>query len=216
MAKAMAKTRVEAELEAAEGAHADDPPRAELLRRARRFKTSWIELAEALTDARKHGDWQRWGYPSFEAYTKTELHLRSETVDKLTGSFLFLKKKAPEVLARNGLDAPIPSYQAVDFLRRAEDREDAPSEAVQELRHQVLEESAPMTRLNRDFREKVFPLGDTERRERDTAAIRNVAGRLRELLGETDVLPRSVAKALGDALDTALAAVARRDAEDAA
>ena len=73
-----------------------------------------------------------------------------------------------------------------------------------------------MTRINRDFREKVFPLGDTERRERDTAAIRNVAGRLRELLGETDVLPRGVSRALGEALDSALAAVARRDAEDAA
>ena len=208
------KTKVEAELEAAEGAHANDPPRAELLRRARAFKTSWIELAEGLTDARRHGDWQRWGYPSFEAYCKTELHLRMETVDKLTGSFLFLKKKAPEVLARNGLDAPIPSYQAVDFLRRAEDREDAPPAAVEELRKSVLEESAPMTRINRDFREKVFPLGDTERRERDAAAIRNVGSRLRELLGETDVLPKMVTKRLADALDEALAAVSRR--EDAA
>jgi ribosomal protein S7 len=73
-----------------------------------------------------------------------------------------------------------------------------------------------MNRINRDFREKVFPLGDTERRERDTAAIRNVAGRLRELLGETDVLPRSVAKELGMALDAALAAVARREDDHAA
>ncbi len=210
MAKGIAKTRVEAELEAAEGAHANDPPRAELLRRARSFKTSWIELAEALTDARRHGDWQRWGYASFEAYYKTELHLRTETVDKLTGSFLFLKKKAPEVLERNGLDSPIPSYQAVDFLRRAEDSEEAPAETVIELRKSVLEESRPMTRINRDFKEKVFPLGDSERRERDVAAIKNVATRLRELLGETDVLPQALAGKLGNVLDEALASVTRQ------
>ncbi len=48
------RTKTEAALEHAEQAHADDPERAELLRRARRFKTSWIELAEALTACRKH------------------------------------------------------------------------------------------------------------------------------------------------------------------
>ena len=79
----------------AEQAHADDPERAELLRRARRFKTSWIELAEALTQSRRGGRWREWGYASFEAYAKSELHLRQETVDKLTGSYSFLQRRAP-------------------------------------------------------------------------------------------------------------------------
>src|SRR5258708_17591555 len=116
----MHRTKTETALAEAEVAHADDPERAELLRRARRFKASWIELAEALTLAKRGGRWRQWGYDSFEAYAKSELRLRQETVDKLTGSYSFLKRRAPSVLARDALRQPIPSYEAVDFLRRAE------------------------------------------------------------------------------------------------
>ena len=49
----MERTKTDSALAEAEQAHADDPERAELLRRARRFKTSWIELAEALTATRR-------------------------------------------------------------------------------------------------------------------------------------------------------------------
>ena len=45
--------------------------------------------------AKRGGRWKRWGYDSLEAYAKTELHLRPETVDKLTGSYTFLQRKAP-------------------------------------------------------------------------------------------------------------------------
>src|SRR5258708_4294063 len=103
----MPRTKVDAALAAAEEAHADDPERAELLRRTRRFKASWIELAEALSQARRGSEFRRWGYASFDDYTKQELHLRPETVEKLVGSFLFLKKRAPEVLSRDGVGASI-------------------------------------------------------------------------------------------------------------
>src|SRR6185369_6370842 len=119
----MPRTKTDAALAAAEEQHADDPERAEVLRRARRFKASWIELAEALSNVRRSGDFKRWGYESFEDYTRTELHIRQETADKLVGSFMFLKKRAPSVLSRDGLTSAIPSYQAVDFLRRAEESE---------------------------------------------------------------------------------------------
>src|SRR5262249_32885017 len=98
----MTRTKVEAQLEAKEREHEDDPERAELLRRARRFKASWIELGEALTQARRENRWRDWGHESFESYVKSELHLRPETADKLCGSFGFLQRRAPEVLRRDG------------------------------------------------------------------------------------------------------------------
>ena len=76
----MYRTKTEAALAEAEKAHADEPERAELLRRARRFKASWVELAEALTDAKRGRRWREWGYESFESYAKNELKLRQETV----------------------------------------------------------------------------------------------------------------------------------------
>ncbi len=204
----MKPTKTDEEMRAAAEEHANDPDRAELLQRARRFKASWIELAEALTDVRRHGQWKRWGHDSFEAYAKSELHLRQETVDKLTGSFLFLQKRAPEVLRRDGIEREIPTYQAVDFLRRAEESERAPSDAVRAVRERVLDEGAPLSAVSRQFKDVVFPVSEGDKRARDAAAVKNVATRLRDLLAETRAVPRKVASDAADALERVLEALA--------
>jgi hypothetical protein len=202
-----ARTKTEAALAEAEQAHIDDPERAELLRRARRFKASWVELAEALTAAKKHGTWRGWGYDSFDAYVRTELHLKPETADKLTGSYSFLQRRAPAVLRRDPLREPLPSYESVDFLRRAEDSEDAPRDTVDEIRRRVIDEAAPAPTLARAYNDVVFPVDESTRRSRDVAGIRNVAKRLRELLAETHVVPRKLATEVTGALDKLLEAV---------
>jgi hypothetical protein len=76
------------------------------------FKASWVELAEGLTQAKRQQRWKDWGYDSLETYARTELHLKQETVDKLTGSYSFLKRRAPSVLGRDAVSEPIPSYEA--------------------------------------------------------------------------------------------------------
>jgi hypothetical protein len=210
----MQQTKVDAALEALAEEHSDDPDRVELLHRARRFKASWLELAEALTDARRHGHWRRWGFASFEEYTKGELHLRPETVDKLTGSFQFLKNKAPDVLRRDGLSAPIPSYQSVDFLRRAEAEDGAKPDVMDALRKRVIDEGAAPAAVAREFKAAVFPIDEATRKDRDAAAIRNVAKRLQEILGETRAVPRRLAGEVGEALAKLLEALAK--SEDAA
>lgn len=204
---AMHRTKTDAALADAERAHADDPERAELLRRARRFKASWVELGEALTAIKRSGGFRAWGYDSFEAYAKNELRLRGETADKLTGSFAFLQKRAPAVLSRDPLRDPFPSYQAVDFLRRAEASEDAPRDAVAEIRRRVIEEAAPVSAVSRAYRDVVFPTSETERRTRDAAGVRNVAKRLRELLDETEAVPRKLSREVAGALDRLLEAL---------
>ena len=203
----MPRTKTDAALAEAELAHADDPERAELLRRARRFKASWLELGEALTGAKRSGSWKQWGYDSFEAYARAELRLKPETVDKLTGSFTFLQRRAPSVLSRDALSEPIPSYQAVDFLRRAEASEAAPRDAVEQIRRRVLEEGAPAATVAREYRDVVFPIDESQRRTRDAAGIKNVATRLRELLAETRSVPRRVASEVRGALDKLLEAL---------
>jgi hypothetical protein len=200
----MHRTKTEAALADAELAHADDPERSELLRRARQFKASWLELGEALTRAKRSGNWKGWGYDSFDAYAKAELRLKPETVDKLTGSFTFLQRRAPAVLARDALHEPIPSYQAVDFLRRAEASEGAPRDAVEEVRRRVLDEGAPAASVSRQYRDVVFPIDEGQRRARDAAGIKNVATRLKELLAETRSVPRKLASEVGGALDRLL------------
>jgi hypothetical protein len=186
------RTKVEVRLADAEDAHANDPQRAEVLRRTRAFKSSWIELAEALNEVRADGAWKRWGFESFQDYARKELSLRDATVEKLLGSFAFLRKRAPEVLERDGTTMPIPTYQAVDFVRRAYDEERAPKEKVEEVFHKVIEEGTPLAAVTREYKDTVFPIDEKTRKERDAAGVRNVAKRLHELLGETKAVPKAL------------------------
>jgi hypothetical protein len=197
----MIKTKVDAELADAEIQHSNDPERAELIARTRRFKASWLELAEALTHVRKHDTWKNWGYESFEAYALRELKLRQETVDKLTGSYAFLQKRAPNVLKRDGVIDAIPSYQAIDFLRRAEEREDAPEEAVVAIRKKVLEEGMPLPSVSREFKDVVFPIDDDARDKRDKRDLRHAAHKLKDGLASTRAVPKHLATQLTEKLD---------------
>jgi hypothetical protein len=205
------RTKVDAVLASQAQEHSDDPERAGVLECARRFKSSWIELAEALTRVRAAGRFRDWGYPSVEEYAKRELFLKQDTVDKLTGSYVFLKKRAPEVLARDGVSARIPSYQAVDFLARAEERSDLPRDVVEQMRNQVLEQGAGVSAISRQYKDIVFPRSAEDKRKQDAAGLRNVGRRLHELLQETRAVPKRLAGEVAQALERLLEALASDD-----
>lgn len=204
----MDRTKTDALMEQTEQEHAEgDPERAEVISCARRFKSSWIDLASALTRVRRVGQWKRWGYDSFEHYAKAELHLRQETVEKLTGSFLFLQKHAPRVLERDAVTSSIPSYQAVDFLRRADEADSAPRETVGEIHRLVLDEGAPLASVARQYKDVVFPISDADRRARDAATLKAAAIRLRDLLPETKAVPKKLANDVAASMERLLAAL---------
>jgi hypothetical protein len=209
-------TKTDETMESAQQDYATtDPERALVIACARRFKSSWIELAGALTRVKRGGQWSLWGYDTFEHYAKSELHLRQETVDKLTGSYVFLQKRAPNVLERDGLSTPVPSYQAIDFLRRAEETDGVPREALGDIHRLVLEEGAPLASVARQYKDVVFPVSAEDRRARDAGSLRSAATRLRDLLPETKAVPKKLAAEVGATLERLLAALGN-DAEEAA
>jgi hypothetical protein len=203
----MQQTNVDRALAALEEQHADDPERSNMLRLTRRFKASWLELGAALTEAKRSKSWERWGYDSFESYAKTELKLRADTVEKLTGSYMFLHKRAPEVLKRDPLDV-LPSYQAVDYLRRVEEKaaedDSIPREALVDVRKQILDEGMPVTKVARLYNDTLFPVTESEKRASTRKAIKSTATKLRELLEDTNTVPKRLAATLGEALDELL------------
>jgi len=170
--------------------HSDDPERVEILGHARAFKASWLELGEALGRVRSASAWQRWGYESFDEYVKRELHIKPDTAAKLCGSYGFLAKHAPEVLERDGVAAPIPAYQAVEFLAHAYERE-CPKETRAEIRQAVLDEGATPGALARRYGEILAaPAARADRaRSQLLAAVR----RLAQLLTEVPSLPKRLA-----------------------
>lgn len=205
---AMQQTNVDRALAALEEQYADDPERVELLRRTRRFKASWLELGEALSEVKRSKTWEKWGYDSMEAYAKAELKLRMDTVEKLTGSFMFLHKRAPEVLRRDPLEKELPSYQAVDFLRRAEERAEEddtlPEGTMVDIRKKVLEDNVPVATVARLYKDTLFPVSEEDKKAKDRAAIKSSASKLRDLLAETDAVPKGLARTVGQALDELL------------
>lgn len=169
-------TKLDAALAAAERRFANDPERAELIARTRRFKASWIDLAEGLNAAQRNQRYTAWGYASFEEYYRKELHLKESTVTKLVGSYAFLRKSAPEVLERDGVEQEIPSIQSLDFLRKAEEAAQAgqvPADLLAEVRRAVIDDNLSMGKVAKQFKETLFPSDiEVEKQKRRKEAVK--------------------------------------------
>lgn len=166
-----------------------DPLRSDTLQKARAFKRTWLELAEALTKVQGARAWEQWGYTDFDAYCRKELHLRGSTVAKLLGSYSFLEKSAPKVIERvreDPFEAPIPSQRVVEFVEKAHARGAADEETLSTISRVAFEEGAEVADLNKKFKEIAFPESPQDKREKTRAMIAQTARKLSMLIAEED------------------------------
>lgn len=167
-----------------------DPMRADTLQKARAFKRTWLELAEALTKVQTTRAWERWGFSDFDAYCRKELHLRGSTVAKLLGSYRFLETSAPRVIERarstgfDNLEAPIPSLPAVEFVQKATERAAADPETIETIKRVAFDEGLDAPMLAKKFKDIVFPETDRDKREKLRANIAQTARKLSSLIAE--------------------------------
>lgn len=184
-------TKTDRQMEDRMLAVANDPMRADTLAKARAFKRTWLELAEALTRVQANRSWEAWGFPDFDAYCRKELHLRGSTVSKLLGSYRFLETSAPRVLERardapGELASPIPTLPAVEFVQKAVERAAADPETLETIQRVAFDEGLDAPLLARRFKDVAFPETDRERREKLRATIAQTARRLSSLIAEED------------------------------
>ncbi|HEY4238511.1 MAG TPA: hypothetical protein VGM88_01805 [Kofleriaceae bacterium] len=164
-----------------------DPERADTLAKARAFKRTWLELAQALERAQHKKLWEKWGFSDFDAYCRKELHLRASTVQKLLGSYRFLETSAPRVIERareDHYDAPIPSLPVVEFVERATREGNADAETLRTIHKAAFEEGFEAPVLNRKFGELAFPTTPADRKEKLRSSIAAAARRLSSLVAE--------------------------------
>jgi hypothetical protein len=164
-----------------------DPLRADTLQKARAFKRTWLELAEALTKVQGNRSWEQWGYTDFDAYCRKELHLRGSTVAKLLGSFRFLETSAPRVIERaraDGFESPIPSLPAVEFVQKATERAAADPETMETIKRVAFDEGLDAPLLAKQFKAIAFPETDRDKREKLRANIAHTARKLSSLMAE--------------------------------
>lgn len=190
---------------------ASDPVRADTLQKARAFKRTWLELAEALDRAHDKKLWEKWGFSDFDAYCRKELHLRSATVAKLLGSYRFLETSAPRVIERARTDhyeAPIPSIATVEFVEKATREGHADAETLRTIHRSAFEEGIEKPVLAKKFGELVFPQTNKDRRDKLRAAIAAAARRLSTLIAEDGApLPKQLAIRVEETIGELLEAV---------
>lgn len=193
-----------------------DPQRLDAVKRAQKFRRSWVDLAEMLCKIRKKRSYTRWGYEDFHVYCAEELTLKKGTVDKLTISYSTLERHAPSVLQRDGIAKTIPSYEAIDYYSKvvdvpandtseAEEEESAPrprrstklppprvnDEVVSELRSAVFDEGQPVAELRKRFDPVIFPRPKGAEELASIQKANAAARKLAELLPDISGLPEA-------------------------
>jgi hypothetical protein len=177
----------------------DNPLRLELVRRAQRFKRSWVELAEALHTLSRNGDYRHWGFSDLHDYCQKELAIKSATVDKLMLSYGTLERHAPEVLARDGVARALPSQEAVHYFARAVDtyeaqddegnrRLDLSDSLVADLRKAVFDDGQSMPELRKTFDPMLRPKSPETRHAEALRTVRAAARRLLQAMQEVEGL----------------------------
>ncbi|MEO7735142.1 MAG: hypothetical protein ABIY55_29580 [Kofleriaceae bacterium] len=204
-------TKTDRQMEDRMHAVSDDPERAETLLKARAFKRTWLELAEALCRANEKRLWEKWGFSDFDAYCRKELHLRGSTVAKLLGSYRFLETSAPKVIERSRADhydAPIPSLPAVEFVQRATETGAADAETLRSIHRSAFEEGVEAPLLTRQFGKLAFPQSDRERKDKLRGSIAQAARRLSALIAEDGApVPKPIAVRLEETIGELLEAM---------
>jgi hypothetical protein len=191
----------------AEGA---DELRVHVVRRARDFKRSWVMMAEALVEVRNRESYLEWGYDNFYSYCSLELQIKQATADKLTGSYVALKRHAPSVLRRDGINERIPTCDAVDYFARALRKapgDDGPEAravdegVVDELRQAVFEDGAPVSELRKRFNPVLHPKPEGAEQIDAIRRAMTATRRLERMIDEIDGLRRPTVRAALDSLE---------------
>ncbi len=187
-----------------------DDLRVHVLRSASAFKRSWVIMAEALVEVRNHESYIGWGYEDFYTYCSLELQIKRATADKLTGSYIALKRHAPAILKRDGIAEQVPTCDAVDYfakaLRQADpdrpDRREIDEEVVGELRDAVFEDGLPVTELRKRFNPVFHPKPEGAETVEAIRRATTTARRLERMVEEIDGLHRPTVRATLESLET--------------
>ena len=167
---------------------------------ARRFKAGWAELGRLLVEVRDSGAFSEWGYPSFEAYCSTELHIRKQTAEKLLRSFTFLSRREPKVFserARNTNEEPLeaPAFEVVEVLADADQRGQLSDAEYRRIRDSIWNPDRPASDLRRELAER-FPKPEPPPPS-DEVQLRRLAHTTRKLaqdLKASRAIPRGLAE----------------------
>jgi len=170
--------------------------RYQVLKSAKDFKFSWIELGRFLYSVYKDKMYKEWGYIDFDVYVSKEIGIRKQTAMKLLKSYYFLEKEEPQYLrpdyAETAKPANIPSYESVNILRQAKNKKGLDEHDYSDLKKDIFERGKDAQEVKRNLgviirqRQELDPEETQEKRKRST--VNRLLGQLRLLKQEAQVL----------------------------
>lgn len=179
--------------------------RRRILESARNFKTSWLELGQALYSVWKDKLYKEWGFASFESYTSREIGIRKQTALKLLRSYYFLEKEEPAYLkedyAGGATLASVPTYETINVLRLAKNKKALDEDDYNNLKKEVFEKGKDCREVRRDLtalikqREELQP--EEAYRKRRVATVKRFLSTLKALKKEIEIsklLPAAIIK----------------------
>lgn len=171
------------------GSLEEDSIRRRILESAKNFKTSWIDLGQSLYSVWKDKLYKQWGYMTFDAYTSKEIGIKKPTALKLLKSYYFLEKEEPSYLQKeytqSAETAGLPSYEAVNLLRLAKNKDELDKSDYFRLKKDVLEKGKDIREVKKDLvslmkqREELEP--EEARNKKKTAMIKRLLASLKAL-----------------------------------
>jgi len=183
----------------------EDSIRYRVLQSAKNFKTSWVELGQALYTVWKDKAYKEWGYLTFDAYTQKEIGIKKPTAMKLLKSYYFLEKEEPAYLQKEYSEtqsaASVPSYEAVNLLRLAKNKSTLDKDDYQRFKKDVFEDGKDPGQVKKDLtslmrqREELSP--DEARQKRKFAIVKRIISTLNSLKMDADaqkLLPAALVK----------------------
>lgn len=184
-----------------------------ILKSAKEFKTSWVDLGRALYTAWKEKLFKSWGYSTFDAYTAGEIGIRKATALKLLKSYYFLEKERSSYLEDDFIEssdaARVPPIESIDLLRRAKEGKRVDGEDYSALRASVFEKGSEPSEIRRELTRMIRHREDLDPeeafRKRQRATMVRLLGALRSIRREA-----AASKLLPAALLGEIAALVKR------
>ena len=181
--------------------------REQLVGLAKNFKTSWVQLGQALYPVWKDKLFFSWGHDKFEQYTQKELGLKKTTALKLLKTYFFVEQEEPAYLHENyasDRDAgKVPDYDAINVLRLARAKKELDKQDYMKLRKAVFEKGRNDTLVRKDLtqlmkqRKEVDP--DEERDKRNKESIRKLVTAIKSFKKDMDALKLSAPELVQEA-----------------
>ncbi len=184
-----------------------DQLREKILQHSKEFKTSWVNLGQALYTVWKDKFFIGWGYEKFEHYLEKEVSLKKTVALKLLKTYFFLEQDEPSYLKKEFVETrdpvQVPHYEAVNILRLARQKKELTRDDYAKLKNAIFEKGKDASLVRRDLvsmmreRKPVDP--EEEREQRNLAAIRRLLNSLKSFKKDMETLKLAPSEFIQDA-----------------